>query len=48
MANRPVSVLPVCAAAITLFGTVAVTPAHADNSGTTAFRRSPKLQKISV
>jgi uncharacterized protein YkwD len=44
MANRPVSVLPVCAAAITLFGTVAVTPAHADNSGTTVYNGVNQLR----
>jgi uncharacterized protein YkwD len=33
MAKGPASVLSICAAAIFLFGTVAVTPAHADDSG---------------
>jgi uncharacterized protein YkwD len=37
MAKRPVGVLTVCAAAITLFGTVAVPPAHADDSGSAIF-----------
>ena len=33
MARGPASVLSICAAAIFLFGTLAVTPAHADDPG---------------
>jgi uncharacterized protein YkwD len=44
MAKRPVSVLSICVAAITLFGTVAVTPARADDSGTAVYNGVNQLR----
>jgi uncharacterized protein YkwD len=44
MVKGAVSVLPVCAAAITLFGTVAVPPAHADDSGAALFNGINQLR----
>src|ERR1700757_2102792 len=44
MAKRPVSVLPICAAAITLFATVGVAPARADDSGTAVYNGVNQLR----
>jgi uncharacterized protein YkwD len=44
MAEGPAGVLSICVAAIALFGTVAVTPAHADDSGAAVYNGVNQLR----
>src|SRR5262245_42494270 len=44
MATKPMRALPICAATITLFGTVGVTPARADDVGTAVYNGINQLR----